>query len=114
MWEWEQKAGVNLIRITKRVQISQFPLNIANARTVHKLQGQSLNNLLVSNWSYTPNWIYVVLSRIKTSKGLFVQKPLLYNKTDSNDILKNIQRTNEFHDFCRRTKMPKVFQHDNI
>ena len=63
--------------MTKRVQISQFPLNIADARTVHKLQGRSLNNLLVSNWSYTPNWIYVVLSRIKTSKGLFVQKPLI-------------------------------------
>ena len=76
---WEQKAGINLLRMTKCVQISQlFPLNIANTSTLHKLQGQSLNNLLVSNWSYTPNWIYVVLSRIKTSKGLVVRKPLLY------------------------------------
>ena len=53
----ETKITVGTARMTKRIQISQFPLNIANARTVHKLQGQSLNNLLVSNWSYTPNWI---------------------------------------------------------
>ena len=40
-------------RRQKQIQLSQFPLNIADARTVHKLQGKSLHNLLVSNWSHT-------------------------------------------------------------
>ena len=42
-------------RMGKTIQLTQFSLNIANARTVHKLQGRSLENLLVSNWSYATN-----------------------------------------------------------
>ena len=35
-------------RRQKKIQLSQFPLNVADARTVHKLQGKLLENLLVS------------------------------------------------------------------
>ena len=45
------------------IKFNQFPINVANARTVHKLQGQSIKNLVVSTWNYTGNWVYVVLSR---------------------------------------------------
>ena len=74
-------------RMGKNIQLTQFPINIANARTVHKLQGRLLDNVLVSNWSYTSTWIYVVLSRVKTSQGLFVGKPLLYTKTITKENL---------------------------
>ena len=67
--------------IHTRICLTQFPLNIADARTVHKLQGKSVENLLISTWDYSDNWIYVVLSRIKTSCGLFVRKALLHCKT---------------------------------
>ena len=33
-----------------RIQFWQFPLNISNARTVHKLQGRSIDNLVVSSF----------------------------------------------------------------
>ena len=59
-------------RKEKRLQLSQFPFNVANARTVHKLQGKSLEKLLISNWSYTVNWVYVVLSRVRTLNKLFI------------------------------------------
>ena len=72
-------------RRAKQIQISQFPLNVADARTVHKLQGKSLENLLVSNWSYTTNWVYVVLSRVRTSNGLFLRIPLDHNKLNTKD-----------------------------
>lgn len=79
-------------RMTKKIQLTQFPVNIATARTVHKLQGRSLQNLFVSSWSYTTsNWIYVVLSRVKTSNGLFVRTPLLYTHTNTAESEKDVK-----------------------
>ena len=68
-------------RLSKRIQLIQFPINVANARTTHKLQGKSLDSVMVSTWSYTINWIYDVLSRVRTSNDLFVMSPLSYEKT---------------------------------
>ena len=75
-------------RAAKQIQISHFPLYLGDTRTVHhKLQGKSLENLLVSNWSYTPNWICVVLSRVRTSNGLFLRMPLNFDKMNTSDTI---------------------------
>ena len=58
----------------------------AVAITVHKLQGRSLEKLFVFSWSYTSNWIYVLLSRVKTSTGLFVRTPLSEIEKTSFDL----------------------------
>ena len=100
---FETEINYQTDRITKKIQLTQFPINIATARTVHKLQGRSLQNLLVSSWSYTSNWIYVVLSRVTTSNGLFVRTPLLYTHTNTAESEKDIKSNNEFHNFCRNT-----------
>ena len=60
--------------------MSCFQLNIANSRTVHKLQGRSIKNLVISVWDYTGNWVYVALSRVTTMNGLFLRLPLIANK----------------------------------
>jgi hypothetical protein len=70
------------------------------------VKGRSIENLFVSTWSYTSNWIYVVLSRVKTSKGLFTRIPLLHSKTNTPENMKDITKINEFHAFSRRTKKP--------
>ena len=55
----------------------QFPVNIDIATTVHKLQGMTKENLVIADFNYKePNWIYVVLSRLTSIKGLFLLKPL--------------------------------------
>ena len=41
-----------------------------------------VDNVFVHTWSYTTNWVYVMLSRVKNKKGLFMRKPL------SRDLLK--------------------------
>ena len=62
--------------LTFNLKLEQFPLNIANARTVHKLQGRTLENLVISNWSMQQGWACVALSRVRTLKGVFLRKPL--------------------------------------
>ena len=88
-----------------RIQFVQFPLNISNARTVHKLQGRSIDNLMVSSFDYTDNWIYVVLSRVKTIKRLFLMSELNDIKARGMSGL-----CKEFHTTFRNTKTPNNMQ----
>jgi hypothetical protein len=99
----------NTKRFRRRIKLTQFPLGIAHARTVHKLQGRSIDNILISTWDYTDNWIYVVLSRCRTLKGIFVRHKLLHHKTRgmSKDLL-------EFHEHFRATKSPDTNIDENI
>ena len=55
---------------------TQFPIVSNTATTGHKLQGCTVKNLLVNDWHCGSNWAYVVLSRVKKMKGLYLQEPL--------------------------------------
>jgi hypothetical protein len=59
-----------------RMKATQLPVIVNNATTGHKLQGSGVDTLFVHNWSYVTNWVYVMLSRVKTRDGLFCRKPL--------------------------------------
>ena len=54
----------------------QLPILINNATTGHKLQGSGVNEIFVHNWSYVKNWVYVILSRVKTKMGLYTRQKL--------------------------------------
>ena len=58
------------------MKATQLPLLVNNATTGHKLQGSSVDNIFVHNWSYVTNWVYVMLSRVKTRVGLFCRNKL--------------------------------------
>ena len=47
-----------------------------DATTGHKLEGMSKDKLIVVAWTFVPNWIYVVLSCVRTFNGLFLLKPM--------------------------------------
>ena len=59
----------------------QFPIVSNSATTGHKLQGSTVSNLLVNDWFYGNNWIYVVLSRVRTAKGLYIRDYLSLDLT---------------------------------
>ena len=59
-----------------RFKGTQFSLVSNSATTGHKLQGATVESLLVNDWNYNKNWVYVVLSRVRTMLGLFIQKKL--------------------------------------
>ena len=59
------------------IKMKQFGVNNNIATTGHKLQGMSKDQLVVSSWNYSSkNWIYVVLSRVRTLSGLYLCQPL--------------------------------------
>ena len=80
---------------------------MAHARTVHKLQGRSIDNLVISTWNYTGNWVYVVLSRCRTLNDIFIRKPLLKTRPMS-------EMCKAFHEEFRATKSPKKERDDSI
>jgi hypothetical protein len=64
-----------------KMKATQLPVIVNNATTGHKLQGAGVDSLFVHNWSYVTNWVYVMLSRVRTHAGLFCRKPLSYDLT---------------------------------
>ena len=61
----------------ENIQITYLPLYSSISTTGHKLQGQSLNHLVVNSWAYKcPHWLYVVLSRVTTLNGLILNQKL--------------------------------------
>ena len=58
------------------MKAKQLPVITNNATTGHKLQGSGVDNVFIHTWSYTTNWVYVMLSRVRTKSGLYMRKPL--------------------------------------
>ena len=61
------------------MRVTQLPLLINNATTGHKLQGTGVNSLFVDGWSYVTNWVYMMLSCVRTHAGLFCRQQLSYD-----------------------------------
>lgn len=71
------QPGGNPKKQTIKLKALQLPIIINNATTGHKLQGATVPNLFVAETSNRhQNWLYVVLSRVKTMHGLKLQYPL--------------------------------------
>ena len=64
-----------------QMKAQQIPLLANSATTGHKLQGSGVDSLFVHNWSYITNWVYVMLSRVRTCAGLYCRVPLSLDLT---------------------------------
>ena len=57
----------------EKIKIAYLPVNSSLSSTGHKLQGKTLDHLVVKSWEYnTPHWVYVIVSRVKTLIGLIL------------------------------------------
>ena len=71
------------------------PASAAPAAVTHPTQRSSTkDNLIVYSWNKITEWIYVVLSRVKTLEGLFLVRPLKLTdiKPPSKEYLSFLQR----------------------
>jgi hypothetical protein len=94
-------------RINQGMSLFTFPINISHAVTVHKLQGRTIRSLLVSSCNYRDNWMYVVLSRVKTLSGLYLRHPV-----DGNRIRGMSSLLREFLEHFRSTRSPQETNDD--
>jgi hypothetical protein len=65
----------SLQRATSKLEMPLSPKSLSTpiATTGHKLQGMTKDALVVNEWNYRcANWVYIVLSRVRTCKGLFL------------------------------------------
>ena len=74
--------------------IKQFGILVNTATTGHKLQGLSMDYIIIVSWFYgSKNWVYVVLSRVRKLSGLYLFKPLDFEKyfKQDNKLTKHIR-----------------------
>ena len=64
------------MRVKAGITFEYFPLVLNHATTGHKLQGKSMDQLVIAEWSKVKNWAYVVLSRVRTLDGLYLLEPI--------------------------------------
>ena len=64
------------MKVKTSITYFQLPLLVNHATTGHKLQGKSMDTLIVAEWSKTKNWAYVVLSRVRSLAGLYLLNPI--------------------------------------
>jgi hypothetical protein len=83
----------NQTNVLKGYQIMQVPFNLSLAITGHKLQGMTLDMLILSEINLKSNWLYVLLSRVTTLQGLYLLKPLTKDmfKVPSRNLRREIE-----------------------
>jgi len=79
-------------------KMTQFPINLNDAVTGHKLQGMSKDVVIITSWpnGLFKNWEYVVLSRVRTLEGLYLFEPI--------DLEKSFKPSTELQRYLRVAK----------
>ena len=73
-------------KMNAHIDLLQFPITVNHATTGHKLQGKTVDKLLVGEWAtHIKNWVYVVLSRVQTFDSLFLKRPIPASAIDPLD-----------------------------
>ena len=65
-----------IVKMKTTMDLTQFPIVVNHATTGHKLQGKTLDRLVIAQWSEKKNWSYVAISRVRTLGGLYLKKAI--------------------------------------
>ena len=67
--------------------ISQIPLRPAYALTIHKSQGKTFDEAVITPRTFAPGQLYVALSRVRTPSGLFLTEPIFPEYLLTSDVV---------------------------
>lgn len=56
--------------------VSQLPVKLAKAITIHRSQGQTFDKVVISPDVFAPGQLYVALSRVRTPEGMRLLRPI--------------------------------------
>ena len=63
--------------ILDKIKVTHLPINCNISTTGHKLQGKTLDHLVVNSFAYgCTHWVYFVLSRVRRLKDLILNTKL--------------------------------------
>ncbi len=63
---------------TSDIYISQFPLRLSYAMTIHKSQGMTFDKINIIPAGWEPGQLYVALSRAKHIEDIYLSEPITY------------------------------------
>ena len=74
-------------------KFSQLPLKLAYAITMHKTQGQTYKNAVVTPSSFADGQLYVALSRVRDINGLYLTDPISAKDIKVSSLVKKFYET---------------------
>ena len=79
-YNFKTSTPKGIINNSVEIRMHTFAITANHATTCHKLQGKSKESLIIGEWATNvSNWIYVILSRVKTLDGLFLTSKIPEN-----------------------------------
>lgn len=75
---------------------TQLPLKLAYCVTMHKTQGQTYNEAVITPASFTFGQLYVALSRVRTIEGVYLTQPIEARDIKANPLILAFYETFDF------------------
>ena len=68
--------------------MTQIPLKLAYAVTIHKSQGQTYDAVVLNPYCFDSGQLYVALSRVRRITDLFIERPIEYTDLQTSYVVK--------------------------
>lgn len=90
------KSSGGVITKSEVGSYTQLPLKLAYCVTMHKTQGQTYNEAIITPSSFTYGQLYVALSRVKAIEGVYLTCPISAQDIQANPLVVDFYETFDF------------------
>ncbi len=85
IYKYTVDRATSILKKDEIGSVTQIPLKVAKAITIHKSQGKTFSKMVLSPKIFAAGQLYVALSRVRSPEGLYLTEPVLseYLKIDN-------------------------------